>query len=156
MRWPHRRLRPTAPRRTSGLGGPHCAPAPEEVDEADQKRDRHRVVEVVEKMAYPLPVLSEHVPEVREREDPGDAPEQRVNRELGEVHPRRARRKGDERAHDGRAAGDKDRELAVLVEPLLRDAEVVRPDAHVLSVAEPEFSAAPETYEVGDPGSHQV
>src|SRR4028118_542820 len=110
----------------------------------------------MEIMSYRPPVLPEHVPEVRKREDPRDAPEKGVEAELGEVHPGRACRERDERAHDGQAAGAKDRELAVLVEPLLRDDKVVRPDADVLSVAEPQLPPAPQPDEVGDPGAHQV
>src|SRR5215210_7957499 len=150
------RATPPALRHPSGLGGPRGAPAPEEVDGPDQERRRDRVVEVVDIVPYPPPVLAEHVPEVRKREDPRDATEQRVDRELGEVHPRRASREGDERAHDGQAAGDEDRKLPVAVEPPLGDVQVVGPNAHVLAVAEPQLPPAPQPDEVGDPGPYEV
>src|SRR5687768_4520533 len=71
----------------SGLRGARPAPAPEQVDGPRYEGDRHRVVQEVEVVPYHPPVLAQYVAEVGQREDPGDAPEGRVEGELGEVHP---------------------------------------------------------------------
>src|SRR5215204_1019337 len=131
-------------------------PAPEQVEGSGHQRHRDGVVEVVQIVAYRRPVLAEHVPEVRQREDPGYAPEESVKNELAKVHPGGAGGKRDEGTNHGQAAGDEDGELAVLIEPLLGDMQVMRFDADVSPVMKPELTPAPETDNVGYHGADKV
>ena len=127
---------------------PARAPRPQKVDDPTKNATADGVVEEVEK---PLssPSSPEHVPEVREREDPREAPEKCVEAELAKfiLAVPAGKRK---RAQDGQAAGDEDRELAYCVEPLLRDAEVMclTPTTYRSGTTSP---AAPQPDKVGDP-----
>src|ERR687894_568487 len=131
------------------LAGP--APAPEQVDRPGHEGHGDGVVEVVEEVPDPLPVLSEDVAEVGQREDPGDAPEERVEAELGEVHPGGPGREGDKGAHHGQTPGDEHREFPVPVEPLLCEVEVVGAHPDVPPVVQPQLAPAPQPDKVSNP-----
>src|SRR5918998_5318319 len=137
-------------------GGARRAPAPEQVDSPHHERHRDRVVQVVEVVPDPLPVLAQNVPQIGQREDPGYAPEERVEGELRQVHPGGSGGKGDKSADHGQAAGDTDGELPVLVEPLLRDEEVMLAHPDVTPVVEPQLAPAPQPDKVSDPRPDQV
>src|SRR3712207_2072295 len=116
----------------------------------------YRVIKVVEEVPDPLPVLSEDVAEVGQREDPRDAPEERVEAELGEVHPGGPCREGDKGAHHGQTPGDEHRELPVPVEPLLGEVEVVGAHPDVAPVVQPQLAPAPQPDKVSNPRADQV
>src|SRR5215207_8022162 len=138
------------------LSALRAPPAPEQVEGSGHQRHRHGVVEEVQVVAYRRPVLAEHVPAVRQREDPGYAPKESVQGELSEVHTGCACGERDEGADHRQAARDEDGELTVLIEPLLGDMQVMRPDTHVSPVVEPELAPAPEPDEESDPGADDV
>src|SRR5918998_563623 len=139
-----------------GLGGASPAPAPEQKDGPRHERHRDRVVQVVQEMAYPVPVLSKHISKIRQGGDPGYTPEERVKGELGEVHPGGPGGGGDESADHGQAAGDEYREIAGPVEPFLGDVEVMSAYPDVAPVVQPQLPPTPEPDEVRDPRADQV
>src|SRR5918994_2411680 len=83
-----------------------ASPAPQHVDGPADQRHRDGVLEVVEVVSYGLPVLAECEPEVGQGEYPGNATEDGVDGELGEVHSGRAGGGGDEGKGHGGGSGD--------------------------------------------------
>ena len=85
-------------------------------------------------LEHDLPALAKRHADAEDQRRPRQRAEERVEEKLLHVHMREARRKRDERAHDGKHAAEEHRLDAILVKPTLRDIDVRLLHEEILAV----------------------